>query len=166
MMAAITHFLRFLPVILVLGYGVPVWSSSLPEAVERLLQTNQPPEGVVIELLSWDEKTWTWAAPRIAEIRQQLKNKFAEIDIAVVSHGGEQFQLTRQRESEQPQAIAQLRELTDQGVNLHVCGTHSYWKDVPEADYLDIVDVSPSGPAQINDYIKLGYTLVKLEAPQ
>jgi hypothetical protein len=36
---------------------------------------------------------------------------------------------------------------------------------VPETDYLDIVDVSPSGPAQVNDYLSLGYRLVVLRKP-
>ena len=119
--------------------------------VSRLLQAEQAPDGVVFELISWDQKTWQWAAPMI--------------DVAVVSHGGEQFQLTKSAAQQQPRAIAQLQSLTDEGVNLHVCGTHSYWNDVEESAYLDMVDVSPSGPAQINDYIKLGYTHILLQKP-
>lgn len=134
--------------------------------VDRLLQTGQNPDGVVFELISWDDKTWQWAAPMITSLRTQLRSKYPDIDVAVVSHGGEQFQLTRERQQEQPGAIAQLAELTEDGVNLHVCGTHSSWKDVPDSAYLDMVDVSPSGPAQINDYIKLGYEHILLQKPR
>ena len=134
--------------------------------VNRLLKSAEEPDGVVFELISWDDKTWQWAAPMIADLRQQLQAKFPAIDVAVVSHGGEQFQLTRQQAKQQPQAIAQLQDLTEQGVNLHVCGTHSSWQDVPASAYLEMVDVSPSGPAQINDYIKLGYTHILLQKPR
>lgn len=145
----------------------PLFASNYSDStVNHLLQSNEEPEGVVFELISWDEKTWQWAAPMIADLHRQLKTRFPNIDVAVVSHGGEQFQLTRQQVQQQPDAIAQLTDLTDQGVDLHVCGTHSSWQDVPESAYIDIVDVSPSGPAQINDYIKLGYRHILLKKPE
>lgn len=134
--------------------------------INRLLNAEQAPDGVVFELISWDDKTWQWAAPMITDLRRQLQQKFPGIDVAVVSHGGEQFQLTKTAAAQQPQAIAQLQSLTDDGVNLHVCGTHSYWNDVDESAYLDMVNVSPSGPAQVNDYIKLGYTHILLRKPR
>lgn len=134
-------------------------------AVNKLIQSAQAPDGVVFELISWDEKTWTWAAPMISSLRQQLKAKFPDIDVVVVSHGGEQFQLTRDKRQEQPEAIAQLQSLSEDGMSLHVCGTHSSWKDVADTAYIDFVDVSPSGPAQINDYIKLGYQHILLQKP-
>ena len=133
--------------------------------INRLLASEDPPDGVVFELVHWDDDTWSWAAPMIADLRSQLQGKYPEIDVAVVSHGKEQFQLTHDRIGEQPEALSQLQTLTDEGVNLHVCGTHSQWNEVPESDYIDIVDVSPSGPAQVNDYLKLGYRLVVLRRP-
>ena len=133
--------------------------------LEKLLESDQPPEGVVFELLSGDKKTWSWAAPMISEFRQRLKSRFPDIEIAVVSHGAEQFQLTRTEAEKQPEAIASLRSLNQEGVNLHVCGTHSSWRNIDEDAYIDIVDVSPSGPAQINDYVNLGYTHILLRKP-
>ena len=133
--------------------------------IERLLQADESPDGVVFELLAWDEFTWRWAAPMIADLRAQLQQKFPQVDVAVVSHGGEQFQLTREQAKQQPQAIAQLQSLQADGVDLHVCGAHSLWNDVPVSAYIDFVDVSPSGPAQLNDYIKLGYRHILLQQP-
>jgi hypothetical protein len=42
---------------------------------------------------------------------------------------------------------------------------HSRWNAVAETACIDLVDVSPSGPAQINDYIKLGYNHILLQKP-
>ena len=67
--------------------------------------------------------------------------------------------------AEQPQAIAQLAELVDQGVNLHVCGAHSSWRNIDPSEYIEIVDVAGSAPAQINDYIKLGYQHILIQKP-
>jgi intracellular sulfur oxidation DsrE/DsrF family protein len=133
--------------------------------INRLLAADETPDGVVFELIAWDDNTWMWAAPMITDLRRQLLAKFPGVDIAVVSHGGEQFQLTRERIGEQAPALAQLETLTGQGVELHVCGAHSLMSDVPISAYIDIVDVSPSGPAQINDYIKLGYRHILLSRP-
>lgn len=157
--------LTFLLIILLAFTAVSHAADYSNPTVTRLLEADEAPDGVVFELLSWDEKTWTWAAPMINSLRDQLIRKFPRIDVAIVSHGGEQFQLTQARQHEQPQAIAQLAGLTDEGVNLHVCGTHSSWQDVAQSAYLDMVDVSPSGPAQINDYIKLGYRHILLQKP-
>lgn len=133
--------------------------------IQRLLVADEPPNGVVFELVHWDDDTWRWAAPMIADLKMQLQAKFPDIDVAIVSHGGEQFQLTRDRIGDQPGVLAQLQSLTGDGVNLHVCGTHSQWNDVPVSDYIDIVDVSPSGPAQVNDYVALGYRRIVLRRP-
>ena len=137
---------------------------SHPE-VERLLQAEQPPDGVVIEVISWNPDTWDWATPMISQFRQQLDQRFPGIDVAVVSHGGEQFQLTRDNLENAPAIYQGIASLTEQGVDFHVCGTHSEWKGVAESEYVDLVDVSPSGPAQINDYKSLGYQLIVLKSP-
>jgi len=148
-----------------------LWQSAVSAApyshpeIDRLLAAEQEPDGVVFELLAWDDATWSWAAPMIADLRAQLQTRYPDVDVAIVSHGGEQFQLTHDRIKQQPQALASLQSLSNEGVNLHVCGTHSQWNDVPESAYIDIVDVSPSGPAQVNDYIKLGYHHILLNRP-
>ena len=133
--------------------------------IEKILASDDRPDGIVFELLSWDENTWTWAAPLLNNYRNRLLQKFPGLDIAVVSHGGEQFQLTKELALEQPEAIATLTDLSNAGVNIHVCGVHSSWKNISQDNYIDIVDVSPSGPAQINDYINLGYTKILLKKP-
>ncbi len=149
-----------------------LFASRLPAAgldspdFRNLFAREQAPPGVVVELIEWQPGSWQWATPLLIELRERLRQRFPGTDLAIVSHGGEQFQLTRERRSEQPQATAGLQGLVDDGVDLFVCGTHSSWRDVPEDAYLDFVKVAPSGPARINDYIELGYVHVRLDRPE
>lgn len=125
--------------------------------VDKLMNSNEEPEGVVFELLEWEENTWKWASPMISSLRTQLQFKFPGIEIAIVSHGDEQFELTKSRKYEQPSAMSILKDMTMDGVSLHVCGVNSSWNNVGDDEYLDMVDVAVSGPAKINDYIMLGF---------
>ena len=135
-------------------------------SVDRLLQSNNEPEGVVFELIEKGKNTWEWAAPMIKDLRVQLKDKYPNIEIAVVSHGREQFQLLRKRAKKQQKAMFILEDLVQkEDVNLHVCGTHSSWFGIKPSGYIDIVDVVDSGPAKINDYINLGYQPIQLHKP-
>jgi len=138
----------------------------LHPSVTRLIEANDSPTGVVFELIESDKKTWEWAAPMIKSLKQQLKEKYPDIEIAVVSHGSEQFQLTKKSAKKQKAAISILEDLVrNENVDLHVCGTHSSWVGIPASSYIDIVDVAVSGPAKINDYINLGYQPVQLYKP-
>ena len=137
---------------------------SHPE-IERLLKANEPPAGVVIEVISADPNTWDWATPMIGQFREQLDQRFPGIDVAVVSHGSEQFLLTQNKLASMPDVFNGITGLAEQGVDFHVCGTHSEWRGVDESEYVELINVSASGPAQINDYRNLGYQLVILRNP-
>jgi intracellular sulfur oxidation DsrE/DsrF family protein len=132
-------------------------------SVDTLISNNVEPEGVVFEILEWRDNTWKWASPMIKSLRNQLQNKYPELEIAIVSHGDEQFELTKNRESQQPQAINILNDMVMNGVSLHVCGVNSGWNNVGDDEYIDIVDVAVSGPAKINDYIMLGYEHILIQ---
>ena len=71
-------------------------SEICPEAGRRTMYG-----GVVFELISGDSLTWTWASPMIAALRDQLQTKYPGLDVVVVSHGPEQFQLTRSEAGKQ-----------------------------------------------------------------
>lgn len=157
---------KFSLMAILLFFCTSVWSQEYKNyEVEKLLNANEAPSGVVFEIITWEKNAWDWATPMLKQFRTQLLTKFPELDIALVSHGGEQFELVKSKEAENKQSFKVLKSLTNEGVDVHVCGTHSSWRDVPEAAYADFIDVSPSGPAQINDYIKLGFTHILLKSP-
>ncbi|WP_428086941.1 DsrE family protein [Candidatus Thioglobus sp.] len=130
--------------------------------IDRLIAQNSEPEGIVFELVAYDRHAWSWAAPKISQLSAQLKAKYPKVDIAIISHGNEQFQLSVKNAKKNQHSTALLSKLVKDGVDIYVCGVNSLWNNVPENSYIEEVSVATSGPAKINDYINLGYTLIKL----
>ena len=92
-----------------------------------------------------------------------LRARYPQLDLALVSHGAELFDLSRQAGLQQQPAISELARLSSEGLEIHVCGEYAATKRLGPRDFLDFVDVAASGSAQLADYIKLGYARVKLE---
>ncbi len=135
--------------------------------VDEILARQQPPEGVVFELVEGSKQDLNWAIPRIREETMRLRARFPDLPIAVVSHGREEFGLTRAEAEKRPEVHEMVKDLSGNlEVPVHVCATHAAWYDVPPEAFPDYVEVSASGPAQINDYIALGYLLVIVSKPQ
>ncbi|MDH5653929.1 MAG: DsrE family protein [Gammaproteobacteria bacterium] len=139
---------------------LPSGLSANSNTLQSILQQPDAPAGVVIEIATRDQAGLQWALPRAHTYIQQLRERFPKLPIVIVSHGREQFALQTNR---QPQT-ARVHELTKllkkDNVQLHVCGTHAAWRGVSAEDFPDYVDVSPAGPAQINDYLALDYVLI------
>ena len=133
--------------------------------VDRILKSDDAPDGVVFEILSGDKNAWRWTAPLLKDLRRQLLEKFPGLEIAVVSHGGEQFHLTKKEAQRRPEEIETLKGLSAEGVDIQVCGVHSSWRGVEKDEYIDFVEVVVSGPARINDYVNLGYERVLISKP-
>jgi len=130
--------------------------------LEELLALSEEPAGVVIELIEGDEADILDLVPQVQDIAKQLRARFPGISIAVVSHGTEQFALTRKNQQKFAKAHTGIKQIVSDDIDFHVCGTHASWFNVDPEDYPDYIDVTPAGPAQINDYVKLGYRLLKL----
>ena len=77
----------------------------------------------------------------LADFHGRLRAKFASLDIVVVSHGAEQFQLMTSRKQEQPAAIAQLRGLAREGVDVRVWCPFILAGRTP-IPYLNFIDVT------------------------
>ena len=132
--------------------------------LEEVLQRNEAPAGVVFEIVSGDSEHLRWAIPAVQQYIRQLRQRFPELPIAVVSHGKEQFSLTRDKQKKYNKVHKGIQSLVkDSNVPVHVCGTYADWHNVDESEFPDYVDVAAAGPVQINDYRQLGYLLVKVK---
>lgn len=130
------------------------------ETFNEVISLEERPDGVVFEILAPTESNWARLQPKLLQAIEQLNKRWPGIDIAVVSHGNEQFALMTDKASVFPELHQSVLNLGQQGVDFHVCGTYASWRDIKPDAFPDYVDVSASGPAQINDYKALGYLLV------
>lgn len=154
--------MRYLLLILMAGLG---GGAVADDAVAHLLAADTPPTGVVFEIVEGDESALETALPRVARLSAQLRERFPALPIAVVTHGREQFGLLAARaDGPLSQIHADAQALTGSGVDLHVCGVHAGWFGHTPEEFPSYVDVSASGPAQLNDYENLGFTRVRLDA--
>jgi intracellular sulfur oxidation DsrE/DsrF family protein len=142
--------------------GIPAGAVEV-ENVEALLTATEAPAGVVFEVVSGDEDALDQLLPVLKADIKRLRARFPDLPVAIVSHGTEQFALTRENRKNVPKLHAITEQLvSDNAVDVHVCGAHAGWYDVLPEDFPDYVDVAASGPAQINDYRALGYVLIVL----
>jgi len=134
------------------------------DAVQKMLDSNQAPAGVVFEIVSADADALQWAIPRIQQYSNTLRNKFPKLEIAVVTHGREQFALQQENEQDYRKVHESVKALSmKQDIPVHICQTFAAWNGVEPEQFPEYVTVSATGPQQINDYIDLGYTLIKIK---
>jgi len=141
--------------------------SSVDDEINIILaHPEDPPVGVVFEVVESEESALSWALPEIKKYAKKLKKAFPKINVAVVSHGREEFALLKSNDKKYAAIHKQVKSLVnDEDIPVHICGTHASWYGSVDEDFPEYVDVTPVGPAQINDYVNLGYTLVVLEKP-
>lgn len=131
--------------------------------IEEILSLKEAPAGIVFEIVTGESNSLEWALPETQNYIKELRTRFPDLDIAIVTHGDEQFALkaTNNKKYKKVHSLTQQLVQKDQ-VPLHVCGTYASWKNVSEEEFPEYVDVAAAGPATINDYIALGYILIKL----
>ena len=137
-----------------------ILSAESEHDIENILQQSEPPAGVVFEIVTGDAEGLSWALPLTRSYIKTLRERFPELSVAVVSHGQEQFALQNREQAQQPAVHKQVRSLIDSDVPVYVCGTYAGWRGLSDEDFPDYVNVAAAGPAQVNDYIALGYTRV------
>lgn len=154
----------FLPGLLLLFYSYPALATSVD--FEEVMQRNEAPDGIVFEIVSGEADYLRQAIPAVQTQIKQLRQRFPGLPIAVVTHGKEQFALTRDKQKKYAGVHQGIQSLVkDSNVPVHVCGTYAGWHDVDETEFPDYVDVAAAGPVQINDYRELGYLLIKVKRP-
>jgi len=129
-------------------------------SVEELLSREEAPSGVIFEIVDADESALRERLPAVRGAIDRLRQRFPQLEFAVVSHGREEFALQSRYRDDQAEIHAQVRSLVDASVPVHVCGTHAGWYGIGAEDFPAYVDVAPSGPAQISLYRELGYELI------
>lgn len=164
-MASMKRFIKYiLSVITFLTLSCSAFASENYQAqVEKLIAADTAPEGVVFEIVDRDQHYLDWALPEVARMVKQLREKFPQLDIAVVTHGSEQFALTKKNLGGNAALSNSLDSLLDKNVPVHVCGTFAEWKGVSPEEFSERVNVAAAGPAQINDYKSLGYLKIRIE---
>lgn len=130
-----------------------------------ILTLQETPAGVIIEIVTGDDKGLTWALPKARQYIEQLRQHFPNLHIAIVTHGREQFALQKNVQAKEKKVHQLTKSLLKANVQLHVCGTYAGWQGLTSEDFPDYVDVAAAGPAQINDYRALGYLLVVIRNP-
>jgi len=157
-------YFRFYGLILLLLGLSAFHSTAFATSVDDILQQDQPPVGVVFEVASSQPDKLRKIVPMIQQHVKQLRQRFPDLDIAVVTHGKEQFSLTQNNEKNYSEVHQQVKSLVkDTNVAVHVCETYAGWKNIDASEFPDYVDVAPAGPAQINNYKALGYVLIKIK---
>ena len=130
------------------------------QKVADLIAEDDAPFGVVFELIGNEGDYLLNAIKKIEIYKEQLQKKFPELDIAVVSHGSEQFNLTKSNQSEAKEVHTRVQRLVSSDVPVHICKVHASWRGVAPEDFPDYITVSSTGPAEIKQYQEVGYVLV------
>ena len=132
-------------------------------SVDEVIAYKDEPPGVVFEIVSGRPDLLKELLPELRNDIKNIRMRFPELSIAIVTHGSEQFSLTTKK-TEKYSTVHKIAEaiVVEDKVDLHVCGTYAEWRGILPEDFPDYVDVAPSGPAQINSYTELGYVLITI----
>ena len=146
--------------------SLTVLAGDIGKQIDDILKMEQEPEGVVFEIVTGKDDGLEWALPMTKNYIDKLKVRFPKMPVAIVTHGREQFALQKAETNKEQKVHGLTQQLVKEGVSLHVCGTYAGWKGLSEEDFPEYVNVSAAGPAQINDYIAVGYIKVKIKKPE
>ena len=155
-------FSRYFLMAFLLIAGISNVVQANEQKVNEVLAMETPPDGIVFEVVSGNKDYLKTALDRFEIYQKQLKEKFPNIELAIVSHGSEQFSLTKQNQQAFKGTHEQVQRITGSDVPVHICETHASWYDIAAEDFPDYVSVSSQGPQQIRDYQELGFLLIVL----
>lgn len=119
-----------------------------------------PPPGLVFEVIEENPAKLPVAIKIVQNRITRLRKQFPDMEFAVVSHGPELFALEKKQAKKFKQLHDNVIQMKNSDIPVHVCETFAGWHAKSAHDFPDYVNVSATGPAQINDYIKLGYMKV------
>lgn len=133
--------------------------------VEALLQAEETPDGIVFDIETLDAKALDDLAGYVSFQVKRLKQTFPDVDIAIVSHGVEEFALQKQSQQQYSKLHSNFSKLVDsEGVSVHVCGAVAGLGKLVKEDFPEFVSFSDSGMAQLNDYKDIGYRVITIHS--
>lgn len=133
-------------------------------AIDEMLASPEPPPGVVFDIIEGSEAALAPALDQVSRWARALRERFPALDMAIVTHGSEQFALLNGNQAEFSGAHERVRTLTgQQDIPVHVCAIHASWRDKVPEDFPSYVDVADSGPAQISRYEELDWVVVEID---
>lgn len=138
---------------------------SFPEQSEiDNIRAAEKPEGVLFLVMEQDEDAFNWVLPRVIHYTQQLRDKWNDLTIVVLSHGEEMFAL---RDEYRPlyEAMHQdvLMLVSKYDVLFQVCGSYANFSNVAPSEFPDYIDVIPFAPAEIENYRLMEFKIINLE---
>jgi len=155
-----SKFMKLMFLLVICLFSVSVFADDKDD-INKILAMTDAPDGVVFELIGSEDSTYLPnALSKIENYKEQLKKKFPSIEIAVVSHGSEQFELTTNNAITEKKAHIIVKRITNDDVPVHICETHASWRGINAEDFPEYITVSAQGPIQIRQYQELGYLLV------
>ena len=144
----------------VLSYDLP----KIHPQVENLLKSDVEPEGVVFDIETLDSKGLVSLTQYVTSQVELVKQAFPSVDIAIVSHGAEEFALQTTASDKYADVHNLFSELVStKEVSVHVCGAVGSLKNLTQEDFPEFVSYSASGLAQINVYKAIGYTVIVIK---
>ena len=97
-------------------------AASDKQEIDRILALEKAPIGVLFELIGRENDKYLPAGlKKIEAYKIQLKKKFPSIKVAVVTHGAEQFELTKDNAKKQSKTHNIVKRITAENVPVHVC---------------------------------------------
>jgi len=133
------------------------------QEVDRILALEKAPVGVLFELIGRENgKYLPEGLEKVEMYKIQLKNKFPDIKVAVVTHGAEQFELTNDNAIKQSKTHDIVKRITAEDVPVHVCSNHASWRGKTEDDFPGYVLASSGAGSQMKEYQDQGYIRVTI----
>lgn len=154
-------FLLFLPNIAQSEITPP---DSVHPDVAALIQAGEAPEGVVFDIETLDKNALNELTAFVVKQVELVKDKYPDVDVAIVSHGTEEYALQQSAQKEYAPIHDMFNQLVStKEVSVHVCGAVAGLKGLSQEDFPDFVSYSESGMAQINDYKALDYVVIVIK---
>lgn len=146
-----------------LFFSLSVFAENTDQQIEKIISLQDAPAGVVFEIVTGSANSLEWALPKAQKLITKLRARFPELDIAIVTHGDEQFALKTANNKKYQKVHSLTQQLVQKDhVLLQVCGTYAERKNVSEEEFPAYVNVAAEGPAAIADYVSLGYIRIKI----